>query len=89
MNRCMRFLVSGRVQGVFFRGTTQTMARRMGLCGFARNLSDGRVEVVACGELGSLKELERWLWQGPPHARVDYVVSEEIAERRLVDFETR
>lgn len=85
----MRFLVSGRVQGVFFRGTTQTVARRMGLCGFAKNLPDGRVEVVACGEPRSLKELERWLWQGPPHARVDHVASEEIAERSWVDFETR
>ena len=89
MNRCMRFLVSGRVQGVFFRGTTQMTARNLGLCGFAKNLPDGRVEVVACGELASLKQLQRWLWQGPPHARVDHVAVEEIAERNFVDFETR
>ena len=89
MNRCMRYLVSGRVQGVYYRGATQLVARRLHLCGLARNLSDGRVEVIACGESASLKELERWLWQGPTHARVDDVVSEEIEERAYADFETR
>lgn len=88
MNRCMRFLVSGRVQGVFFRGATQTRARHLGLCGFAKNLSDGRVEVVACGELAGLEQLQHWLWQGPPHARVDNVEAEEIPERSFADFET-
>ncbi|MFQ5934980.1 MAG: acylphosphatase [Acidiferrobacterales bacterium] len=85
-NRCMRFLVSGRVQGVFYRGTTQTTAKRLGLRGFARNLADGRVEVVACGESTGLKELENWLWQGPPHARVTEVVAEEIPARDFIDF---
>lgn len=89
MSRCMRYLVSGRVQGVYFRGATQLVARRLHLCGWARNLSDGRVEVIACGESTSLKELEHWLWQGPPHARVDDVVSEEIEQRAYADFETR
>ena len=89
MNRCMRYLVSGLVQGVYYRGATQLAARRLHLCGFARNLSDGRVEVIACGEVASLKELERWLWQGPTHARVDDVVSEEIEQRAYADFQTR
>ncbi len=89
MNRCMRFLVSGRVQGVYFRGATQMTAQRLGLCGFAKNLPDGRVEVIACGESASLEQLQRWLWRGPPHARVDNVAAEEIAERSFVDFETR
>lgn len=89
MHRCMRFLVSGRVQGVFFRGATQTRARRLGLSGFAKNLPDGRVEVIACGEPASLEQLQHWLWQGPPHARVDDVAAEEIAARSFADFETR
>lgn len=89
MSRCMRYLVSGRVQGVYYRGATQLVARRLHLCGLARNLSDGRVEVIACGESASLEKLERWLWQGPAHARVDEVVSEEIEERAYADFETR
>jgi acylphosphatase len=89
MNRCMRYLVSGHVQGVYYRGATQRMARRLHLCGLARNLSDGRVEVIACGEPVNLQELERWLWQGPPHAHVTDVVSEEIEQRVYVDFDTR
>ncbi|MFQ6021256.1 MAG: acylphosphatase [Acidiferrobacterales bacterium] len=89
MGRCKRFLVSGQVQGVFFRASTQDTARRLGLCGFARNLADGRVEVVACGEPSRLAELEDWLWQGPPYARVSNVVSEDIAARAYADFETR
>jgi acylphosphatase len=89
MNRCMRFLVSGRVQGVFFRGSTQSTARHLGLVGYARNLADGRVEVIACGERGALEALERWLWQGPPSAHVSQVIAEAISERVFSDFEAR
>ena len=69
MNRCRHFLVSGQVQGVFFRASTETTARRLGLTGWVRNRRDGCVELVACGEAAPLKELEQWLWQGPPPAR--------------------
>ena len=69
-----RFLVSGKVQGVFFRASTRNEALRLGLSGYARNLADGRVEVVASGRPDALHELEQWLWQGPSAARVDEVV---------------
>lgn len=69
----VRFVVSGRVQGVFFRASTREQAQRLGLCGHARNLDDGRVEVLAHGAEAALQELERWLWQGPPAARVEAV----------------
>jgi acylphosphatase len=72
-----RFYVSGRVQGVFFRASARQEALRLGLRGYARNLSDGRVEVVACGTAEAVGELEQWLWQGPPAARVDEVVRSE------------
>lgn len=65
-----RFLVSGRVQGVFYRASTREQAQRLGLTGHARNLPDGRVEVVAHGSAEALDALERWLWQGPPAATV-------------------
>ena len=68
-----RFLVSGRVQGVFYRASTREQAQRLGLTGHARNLPDGRVEVIAHGAPEALDALERWLWQGPPAARVDGV----------------
>jgi acylphosphatase len=69
----VRFLVSGKVQGVFFRASTREEALRLGLNGYARNLADGRVEVVADGAPESVQEFERWLWQGPPAARVEEV----------------
>ncbi len=89
MSRCRHFLVSGHVQGVFFRSATESVARRLGLSGWVRNLEDGRVELVACGTELKLKELEQWLWQGPPRARVMQVRVEEITEQPLADFSIR
>jgi acylphosphatase len=68
-----RFFVSGRVQGVFFRASTRDEALRLGLTGYARNLADGRVEVLACGESAQIDALERWLHVGPPLAHVSAV----------------
>jgi acylphosphatase len=65
-----RFLVEGRVQGVWFRAATREQAQRLAVTGFARNLADGRVEVVAQGEAAALDALQDWLRQGPPLARV-------------------
>lgn len=70
---CRRFFVRGHVQGVFFRASTAEQARRLGLVGFARNLDDGRVEVLAAGSAASLDALAGWLAEGPPRARVDAV----------------
>lgn len=64
------FLVSGKVQGVCFRASTQEKALGLGLTGWARNLSDGRVEVLASGDGQQLDVLERWLQKGPPLAKV-------------------
>lgn len=75
-----RFLVAGRVQGVFFRAATEARARELELDGWVRNLADGRVEVVARGSAESLVALARWLWQGPPAARVAAVHVEEWLE---------
>jgi len=74
---CRRFLVSGRVQGVFYRASTQVKAGELQLCGFVRNLPDGRVEVLACGDDTALAALQDWLWQGPSRARVDDVTAEQ------------
>jgi len=70
---CARFVVSGRVQGVFFRASTRDEALRLGLTGHARNLPDGTVEVVACGDDAALAQLGRWLELGPPLAQVSRV----------------
>lgn len=66
----MRCYVSGRVQGVWFRGSTKRQAEQLGVTGYARNLPDGRVEILACGGLSALESLAEWLWQGPPAAEV-------------------
>lgn len=68
-----RFLVSGRVQGVFYRASTREQALKLGLRGYAKNLADGRVEVLVVGEAAKIAELERWLWRGPERAAVNQV----------------
>ena len=73
MKICKRCLVSGKVQGVFYRASTAERARALGITGYAKNLSDGRVEVLACGEAAEVEELIDWLWQGPPAAKVQGV----------------
>ncbi len=65
-----RFLVSGRVQGVFFRASTAHEAGRLGLSGSATNLPDGRVEVIAIGRRSKVEALAGWLASGPPLAQV-------------------
>lgn len=78
---CARFIVSGHVQGVFFRASTREQAQRLGVTGYAKNLADGSVEVVACGSDDALAELEKWLQHGPPSARVDAVTCEALTEQ--------
>ncbi len=85
---CARFIVSGRVQGVFFRASTREQAQRLDIAGHARNLDDGSVEVVACGDPASLLELERWLQHGPEMARVDCVERHAHDEMPRAGFRT-
>lgn len=79
MSPSKRILVSGRVQGVFFRDSCRQEAHRLGLSGLARNLDDGRVEVIASGEEDAVAELIAWCREGPPHASVDTVDVEDLA----------
>lgn len=65
-----RFLVTGKVQGVFFRHGTRLEAERLGVCGVARNRPDGSVEVIAYGIAGAVESLHDWLHRGPKTARV-------------------
>ncbi len=65
-----RCFVSGRVQGVFFRAFTSREAAALGLRGWARNLTDGRVEVLAEGESDNVEALVKWLHQGSPLSKV-------------------
>ena len=78
---CKKCLVAGRVQGVFYRATAAQRARELSLRGYARNLPDGRVEVLACGEAEAVSVFVKWLWIGSSASRVTAVeVSEAGAE---------
>lgn len=78
-----RCFVSGRVQGVYFRASTRQKAVELGLSGYASNLEDGRVEVLAVGDNRSVHLLIEWLHIGPPAAKVESVTVEEIAPEAL------
>lgn len=74
------YRVTGRVQGVSFRASARDRALSLGLAGHARNLADGSVEVLARGGAEALAALEIWLWEGPPAARVEAVLAEDVDE---------
>ena len=85
-----RFLVSGRVQGVWFRAATRERALALQLQGVAKNLPDGGVEVLAIGADDALDALEQWLWQGPPLAKVAQVQRQSLeAGVTYEGFDTR
>ncbi|MDI1254439.1 acylphosphatase [Thermomonas sp.] len=89
-----RFLISGKVQGVWFRASTCEEAVRLGLRGYASNLADGRVEVLAVGDADAIEQLANWLHSGPPLAQVEAVERRDAgdvakAERGAMDFRIR
>lgn len=85
----VRFTVGGRVQGVWFRAATREQALRLGLSGYAKNLPDGRVEVLAFGDDDAIASLERWLSRGPPLAKVDSVDRQPLPSATITPgFET-
>jgi acylphosphatase len=84
-----RYTVRGRVQGVGYRYFVLRHAAELSLAGFARNLPDGSVEVVAEGEAGALATLEGLLGEGPSFAHVTGVEREAVAERGASGFHVR
>lgn len=86
---CVIFHVSGHVQGVSFRAGARAQALRLGISGHARNLRDGRVEVIAQGDRAALVEMEQWLGHGPQGARVDAVERDEFQDPVARGFLTR
>ncbi|MFC5698135.1 acylphosphatase [Pseudomonas sp. GCM10022186] len=86
---CLHGYVSGKVQGVYFRQSTQEQADRLELDGWVRNLSDGRVEVLVEGEEGAVRELAAWLEQGPADARVTGVELQDQPLQGITGFIVR
>jgi acylphosphatase len=89
MRTAIHFQVTGRVQGVYFRASTQAKARDLGLTGWVCNLPDGQVEGVACGSPKQLDQLVAWLHQGPPQAQVTHLEIAPAEAEDWADFEIR
>lgn len=87
--RCRQYRIHGRVQGVWFRESTRRVAVQLGISGYARNMPDGTVEVLACGGPQQLDRLSEWLQEGPPMAEVDEVHSEDVDSECADAFFTR
>lgn len=88
--RAITAVVSGRVQGVFFRASTRRVAQALGVSGWVRNRPDGTVEAFAQGDPESLREFVAWLEVGPPDAHVtDVDVTDAEVVPRLVGFDVR
>lgn len=83
-----RCVVSGRVQGVWYRASARAKALELGVSGRAVNLPDGRVEVLMSGAPERLDALAAWLWQGSPLSQVESVECQETAHRPMAGFET-
>ena len=87
--RC-HVLVSGRVQGVFFRQNTRERARALGLKGWVRNTEDGKVEAVFEGEREKIEKILEWMKVGPILARVENLeIKWEDFKNEFKDFEIR
>ena len=86
---CRRYVISGLVQGVFYRASTQEQAQSLGLKGWVKNLRDGCVEAVACGDAQQLERFESWLHQGPPMAQVDNIEIHDLPHEMFDDFSVR
>jgi acylphosphatase len=85
--RRVRVVVSGGVQGVFFRADCASRARALGLAGFVRNLPDGRVEAAFEGDSEAVERMVDWCRDGPSMARVDHVAVTEESPAGQSEFD--
>jgi acylphosphatase len=84
-----RAVVSGRVQGVWYRDSARRVAERLGVSGWAGNRADGTVELWAEGPREGVEALLEWCRTGPPRARVEHVAVERVAPAGIVGFQVR
>ncbi len=80
--------VSGRVQRVWYRESTKRQALARGVTGWAKNLPDGRVEVLLCGEQDAVNQVLAWLHEGPPNAQVKGVETQVLEWQTVSGFTT-
>ena len=89
MMKTVSLQVFGRVQGVWFRASTQIKARELGIKGFVKNQADGSVYIEAEGEQPALNSFIEWCHIGPKHASVTNVVTEQIEPKHFLDFDIK
>lgn len=73
-----KLIITGKVQGVFFRDNTRKNAIKIGLNGYVKNLPNGTVEIVAQGEKAQIEELRKWCNHGSPNSKVEKVSAYNI-----------
>lgn len=84
--KTVRLIIKGKVQGVFFRATAKDVAVLLGIKGLVKNLPDDNVEIIATATEELLHKFIAWCKQGPPKARVDEVVVEELSLQEFNGF---
>jgi acylphosphatase len=84
--KCVQIQVNGKVQGVWFRASTQRKANELNIKGIVKNLPNGDVYIEAEGEESALEDFVKWCHQGSDHSRVDNVTVSEIKEKSFEDF---
>jgi acylphosphatase len=87
MQICQHFFITGRVQGVSFRYYTRHKAIELGLVGWVRNLTDGRVEAVACGDARAMALFQNWLAQGSTLAKVTHIETKTLPYQQFDNFQ--
>lgn len=87
--RRVHVLISGQVQGVFFRSFTQAKAQELGLAGWVKNLDNGQVEAVFEGEPEKVEKMINWCYKGPPASQVKKVETSEEMPEKMTEFEVK
>ncbi|MBL6988642.1 MAG: acylphosphatase [Bacteriovoracaceae bacterium] len=87
--KAIKIKVNGRVQGVCYRHNAAKMAKKLGIVGYAKNLPDGSVELVAQGNQQGITQFINWCGQGPTMSKVDELTQEAIVvDNDFINFET-
>jgi len=84
--KTIRLTIKGKVQGVFYRATAKDVADRLGIKGWVKNLPDDNVEITATASDETLQKFINWCKQGPPKARVEDVIVEELDVEEFSGF---
>lgn len=86
---CIKAIISGKVQGVFYRSNAHKKAKKLDLTGWVKNNADDTVELIACGDEEKINEFIHWLWKGPLFARVKKVEWSGIPYEKWDEFTIR